>query len=319
MRMQRLTPLKPRRRKWLIIAGLSIAVIALAAMTLSLFLSRWARGWIVSSLSEHYDSQVELRNFHISLLPSVHVSGEGLVFRHKRRTDVPPLVTLESFEARANLLALLLPPRRFSQVVLRGLLIQVPPKQGADKSDDERNRPKQTKKSPIVLQTIVADGTTLKIISRKPDKEPLVFDIRKLTLQSVRTDGPMHFRAVLTNAKPPGLIHSEGEFGPWYAPDPGETPISGNYTFRNATLGVFKGISGTLASDGAYRGQLGRLDVKGWTDVPDFAVSAGNHPVHLKTDFHAVVDGTNGDTLLEPVNATFLNSSVLARGGVTNK
>src|SRR5581483_4061201 len=99
MRMQRLTPLKTRRRKWLIIAGLSIAVIALAAMTLSLFLSRWARGWIVSSISEHYDSQVELRNFHVSLMPWVHLRGEGLVLRHKHRTVVPPLVTLESFEA----------------------------------------------------------------------------------------------------------------------------------------------------------------------------------------------------------------------------
>ena len=38
----------------------------------------------------------------------------------------------------------------------------------------------------------------------------------------------------------------------------------------------------------------------------------------LKTHFHSIVDGTNGDTLLQPVDAHFLRSRVLARGGVTN-
>jgi hypothetical protein len=38
--------------------------------------------------------------------------------------------------------------------------------------------------------------------------------------------------------------------------------------------------------------------------------------VHLKTTFHAVVDGTSGDTYLEPVNAQFLNSSLVARGSI---
>jgi hypothetical protein len=42
---------------------------------------------------------------------------------------------------------------------------------------------------------------------------------------------------------------------------------------------------------------------------------SGN-PVDLKTQFQAVVDGTNGNTLLKTVNAQFGRSSVIAKGGV---
>ena len=37
----------------------------------------------------------------------------------------------------------------------------------------------------------------------------------------------------------------------------------------------------------------------------------------LHTDFHAIVDGTSGDTDLAPVNATLLHSSFTATGSVT--
>jgi hypothetical protein len=45
---------------------------------------------------------------------------------------------------------------------------------------------------------------------------------------------------------------------------------------------------------------------------------SGN-PVQLKTQFHAIVDGTDGDTYLQPVNAQLGRSSVVARGGVYGK
>ena len=36
----------------------------------------------------------------------------------------------------------------------------------------------------------------------------------------------------------------------------------------------------------------------------------------LHTDFHAIVDGTDGDTYLDPVKATVLHSSFTARGKI---
>jgi hypothetical protein len=125
------------------------------------------------------------------------------------------------------------------------------------------------------------------------------------------------FHATLTNAKPPGDIESTGRFGPWAKNDPAATPVSGNYTFRDADLSVFKGIAGKLSSDGNYGGYLGRIEVQGQTDTPDFTVTISGNPVHLTTQYHAIVDGTDGNTWLQPVIAHFLNSSVTAQGSVT--
>ena len=146
--------------------------------------------------------------------------------------------------------------------------------------------------------------------------EPLKFDIRRLRIYGAGPSSAMSFRATLFNAKPPGEIESTGKFGPWSRDNPGNSPVSGNYTFRNADLSVFKGISGKLSSDGSYRGMLEHIEVQGHTDTPDFTVKVSGNPVHLKTQFHAIVDGTDGNTLLQPVNAQFGDSSVTAQGGV---
>ena len=71
-----------------------------------------------------------------------------------------------------------------------------------------------------------------------------------------------------------------------------------------------------LASEGQFAGVLERIDVDGRATIPDFTVKTGGHPVKLETTFHAIVDGTNGNTWLSPVDATFGKTNVDAKGGV---
>jgi hypothetical protein len=118
------------------------------------------------------------------------------------------------------------------------------------------------------------------------------------------------------NAVPPGEVTTAGEFGPWNEDELGATPVSGDYTFAQADLSHFKGISGTLSSVGSYKGTLGRLDVEGTTQTPDFTVGVAGNPVNLVTEFHAIVDGTDGDTRLVPVRAMVGETEILAEGGV---
>ena len=126
----------------------------------------------------------------------------------------------------------------------------------------------------------------------------------------------MQFDAQLTNPKPAGLILTTGTMGPWKVDDPGETPVAGNYHFENADLGVFKGIAGILQSTGKYEGVLRDLVVDGETDTPDFRLTSFGTALPLHTEFHAHVDGTNGDTYLQPVNATLGQSHFTAEGKV---
>ena len=65
-----------------------------------------------------------------------------------------------------------------------------------------------------------------------------------------------------------------------------------------------------------YSGVLERIDVKGETDTPDFSIDIAAQPVPLKTRFHAIVDGTNGDTALERVEALVIETLIVAHGAV---
>ncbi len=303
----------PNRRFLYWSAGVVVLIVLCAAGLVGAgrWLSPAAKRAIMRALKQQYRSDVEIRSLHLSFFPYPHATGDGLVFRQGGRTDVPPLIELAHFEARAGWLDLFRSPRRVTSVRLHGLQIHI---SHQDKTPDEG------KKGPppsFAIGDVTADGTLLEILPKTPGKEPLTFDIYKLALQSVNPDGPMHYRALLRNAKPPGLIHATGDFGPWDADDPSQTPVTGDYLFSDADLGAFKGLAGKLSSRGRFRGPLDRIEVSGETDTPDFTVRAGNHPVHLTTTFSATVDGTDGDTLLHPVTAHFGQTTVVAQGGVT--
>jgi hypothetical protein len=150
----------------------------------------------------------------------------------------------------------------------------------------------------------------------KPGKLPLEFSIASLRFTDIQSGGAMHFQADLTNARPVGIIHTSGTFGPWTVDDPGESAILGEYTFDHANLGDFKGIAGTLDSTGKYAGVLRDLTVDGVTDTPDFRLTNFGTPMNLHTVFHAHVDATNGDTWLQPVEATLGSSHFTVSGDI---
>jgi hypothetical protein len=168
----------------------------------------------------------------------------------------------------------------------------------------------------VVIDELEAPDAQLTILRSDPEKSPRVWYMHRLTLRKVGLTSRMPFETLLTNAVPPGQIAALGSFGPWSRAAPGNTPLDGQFTFDNADLSVFKGISGILSARGRFAGTLDRITVDGQTDTPDFMVNLSGHPVPLKTSYQAVVDGTNGNTTLDPVDATFLNTPVSARGGV---
>ncbi len=276
-------------------------------------LSRIARGRIVSALEENFASSLAVKTLDVSVFPSVSIVGEGLTFRLRDRPEAPPLFTIRKFTARANMLGLL--ARHVSSVTLEGLDIHIRPRE-----DNAHPQNKSEKKPPrFVIDEIIADGTNLTTLPRDAWKEPLQFDIQHLRLYGGGPADAMRFDAVLMNAKPPGEIWSSGTFGPWDKEEPGGTPVSGKYTFHDADLSVFKGIAGKLSSDGDYHGSLGHIEVAGTTLVPDFRLVIAGNPVQLTTQFKAVVDGTDGNTYLQPVIGQFGHTSLKAQGSIEGK
>jgi len=264
-----------------------------------------------------------------------------------------PLIRLAEFRFRAPLHFRRGVPIHITQVLLTGLEIHVPPRthfhppgapeanekpatapieparpnaggagdaSGAASSQNASTDSAQSNSltGPIkfIVDKIVCTGATLVLETDKPDKLPLEFAIARVTMANVTAGEAMNFDAELTNPKPVGTIYSTGSFGPWVVEDPGESPVNGKYTFKDADLGTFKGIAGILNSTGAYEGTLRNMTVDGDTDTPDFRLTHFGNTMPLHTHFHARVDGTNGDTWLEPVDATLGRSHFTAKGQV---
>jgi hypothetical protein len=135
-------------------------------------------------------------------------------------------------------------------------------------------------------------------------------------MDSLGVSQTIPYIATLTNPVPQGEIETSGTFGPWNVAHPARTPISGKYNFANANLDTIEGLAGVLSSTGEFRGPINRIEVEGTTDTPKFQVDAGGLPVPLKTKFTAIVDGSDGDTYLQRVEASFLNTSLTAKGAV---
>jgi len=166
------------------------------------------------------------------------------------------------------------------------------------------------------MDEVISDEAELDILSAQPGKPPLSFEIHQLTMYDAGVGQPMTFHAALTNPRPPGEIVTGGRIGPWQKDDPRLTPLIGSYTLKDADLGTIRGIAGILSSDGRYHGVLERIEVEGESTTPDFRLSTSHGSLLLKTQFHSIVDGTNGNTLLEPIRAQFLRSSLSASGSV---
>jgi hypothetical protein len=335
---------KRRKLGWLKWAAAAVLLALFVLAVAITFILRRAepvlRAAIVEKLSDHFHARVELDSFHVSLINGLWAEGKGL--RIWPPADVvgvtvpdtnamgpngtemvgetKPLIQLKEFRFHAPLHYNPSEPIRIAVVQLSGLDIDVPPKPhfSHHAAQDSGGAAKQEryKLLSFLIDRIACVNAHLTIETSKPGKLPLEFDIAQVKLRNVSVGGQMQFDAQLTNPKPAGVIVTSGSIGPWAVEDPGETPITGSYRFEKADLGVFKGIGGILDSTGTYDGVLRNLTVDGRADVPDFRLTRFGTALPLETQFHAIVDGTNGDTWLQPVHAKLGGSHFVTDGKI---
>jgi hypothetical protein len=276
------------------------------------------QGRIIETLSTRFESRVELDGLDVSLGRGIEVAGRGLrIFPPESVMAAgakQPLITVRNFHFHSGVAGLFLKPMHVAAVNVYGLDIEVPPKSmRAQKHESSR---KHRGKIKIVVDRILCDDSRLVIQTDKPNKEPKLFVLRHVELQNVGPNAPWKYNANLSNAVPRGDIYSQGAFGPWETQSPGDSYVDGHYTFENANLNTIKGIGGILSSVGDFKGQLNRIAVHGTTKTPDFSLDTANRGINLETTFDAIVDGTTGDTYLQPVQAKLAESNFTVSGAV---
>ena len=302
--------------RWIKIGGLlALVVTACGAVLVA---SRWpfTRDSIVRTLQEKFSSTVGLKRFHGTYFTPGCVA-EGVTFRRNSDRNSPPIATIEKLTIQGAYWEFFSTPKRVRRVRVEGLHIFASPR--SERADNEARPASGLEHFALIIDEINADGAVLEFSSDEPGTEPLKFEIHKLRLNSVADDRPMSFHAALLNAKPPGEIRTDGQFGPLKPRNVGRTSLSGSYVFQHADLAVFPGIGGTLSSTGKFNGVLEHIEVEGSTDAPDFQVTRSEHAVRLKTQFQAIVNGMDGDVALQLVRAQFERTSVVSQGEVAKK
>jgi hypothetical protein len=329
-----------RRHRWLPwVGGGQLAFLAVTAIVVSILAHRaepFVRDRVVQELSTRFHARVELDALHLSLGNSlrgewgVWAEGRGLRIWPPKQADgvdvplpappIQPLIALTEFRFHAPLHYRAGDPIHIRLIRLKGLEIRLPPRSRMRGTLVGVNQPSANSGSSsgidFRIDTVDCRGARVELQTDKPGKLPLEIVISHFNVTDLRPGQAMHFEAELTNPKPPGQIQSTGIFGPWNMSDPGESSVKGDYRFERADLSVFKGIAGILHSTGHYVGTLRNITVDGETDTPDFQLSHFGNQIDLHTNFHATVDGTNGDTWLEPVDGTIGQSHFTARGQI---
>ena len=308
-------------RKWRWILAFAVASLAALAVCIWLAVKRAEpilRARVIETLSTRFKSKVELAEFHVWIDAGLHAEGKGLkIFGatdpNPSAPGIQPLLQIDAFRFGSSVRSLFRQPMRVDTIFVDGLTMNIPPKNDRQQF---RNLRRRSGRMSIAVSHFICTNTNLIINTDKPGKLPLTFQISQLKMNDIGPSQPLQFQATLVNPKPVGEIYSSGLFGPLNELSPSDSLVAGSYFFTNADLGTLKGIGGILSSTGKYGGTLARIEVQGETDTPDFRLTVSGHRVPLHTDFHAIVDGTNGDTYLDPVKAKVLNSTFTASGKI---
>ena len=294
----------------------ALIIFAVVMLTAEILLTRYfpfSEKNVTESLQETFPSKLTIDHFRPVYFPRPGCEAVGVTFRSLSGTPgQPPVTIIQKLNIQGNYANFLFRPHYISRVTLEGLRIQVPP---LGKSGEFRGGYTSTQ---MTIGELVTNGAVLEI-ARAGNEPGLRFQIHELNLASVSAKNGIDYNVRMQNPEPPGEVRSSGHFGPFDAGHPGQTAISGTYSFHRGDLSAFDGVAGIVESDGKFSGPLEHVDVQGSTDVPDFEVDRSGHTGHLVTHFQALLNATNGDIVLNNVDAAYQNTKIIAKGSIADK
>lgn len=291
-------------KKWMVVGVVVLA--ALVAVAGSLLAAKWpfTRRRVTERLQQATAATVRIGSFKPQYFPHPGCVATQVTFQGKSRQ---PLMTIRTLIIRGSYFGLF--TGHISLVRADGARIALPPL-GAGQSLGGHNQ------SGTVIDQLVADGAVLDVQPRKTGGPPTRFLLPRFRLSGLGGNRALSFHTVLENPQPPGEITASGRFGPWRTGSAASTPVAGRYGFRHADLSVFRGIAGTLSSDGTFRGTFRNLQVQGTTDIPNFEAAKSGHEFHLSAQFRALVNATSGDVQLQNVAALLGHTTISAQGRI---
>lgn len=150
----------------------------------------------------------------------------------------------------------------------------------------------------------VADGAVL-------DVRGMTFRFRRLRLHDLSRTSAIRIEAEVASPHPPGTVEVSALFGPWKGV---ASPVSGSFTLKGADLSKYEALEGILTGSGKFQGSMAALGVKGQADLAGFRVRRKGPATAVRAEYAASVNGTTGETRLEPTDVHFLRTRLAVSG-----
>ncbi len=287
-----------------------ILIVLLGGVLLVLSL-KWpfTREETIRSLEQVSSSKVQIINFQERFFPRPGYIAQNVTF--SRGSGSRPMVRIGKITCRATWPALLSFTHRINRIDLDGVQIYIP-----------AHVPPPVRKhaAPKIKTTVThlfANGTVLEIAPRHEGAQTVRFEFPELAVANVAKNKAMSVQTLIRNPNPPGDLRVSGTVGPLMLGKVADTPLSGAFQFRHADLSAYKVIAGTLSAQGRFQGTVGHAEVFGRTEIPNFEVTESHHSLGLTAEYRAVINGTNGDVVIQSAQAHFLETTLMAQGTIS--
>ncbi len=306
-------PLSQNRLHRTVLIGMALFLGALVALAI-IYVRQWpfTRESITQALQQQTGSTVQIGSFRQFYFPRPGCAAENVTLRRGGGAQ-QPLIAIRRLTISGSYSGLLI--RHIDTVRAEGLHISIPSEQQQAAAESSSPVKVASLQSGLTIGEIVADGAQIDIpaTDRVASME---FHVPRLTVRDIRDGQAFTFQTTVKIPRPFATVDVEGKFGPWQSGNAGQTRLSGSYSLRDLDLYEFDGVAGIVTSLGKFDGILQHVLVEGTTDTPKFEVMHSGHSFDLATQFHAVVNGLDGDVELEPVVAHFAKTTIVCTGTI---
>ena len=272
---------------------------------------------VTRTIADRLGLAASFESLSIRYLPHPRITGTGLTVRLPSRPDLPPFISVARFTVDVGWLDAL--RRHVRTVVADGLRVAVPPGSPASAATAGSGSESTGWLAGALIDHVTARDATLEFLPADRGAAPLVFAIRELAVDSVAFGRQMPFTATFVNPVPRGLVLAHGRVGPWQPSHATNLPLEGDFTLADAELAAINGLGGRVDATGRFKGVLTAIAVTGEATVREFSLDLGGRPAPLTATFDALVDGTDGTTLLRRVDAVLASTHLRVTGAISNR
>ena len=244
-------PMGSKSRAWMWIGIVALIFLAGSFIVVKIVIAHAEpilRARVLQTLSARFHGKVQLEGFGVAVGNGVQVPGSGLTIfgaaaANPYEPGIQPLLNVRQFRFQTSLRSLFQWPMHIDTVYVDGLELNIPPKGGRQEISHWRAK---GSRASIFFDQIDCEDARLVIDTVNPNKPPLQFAIKHLTLKDVGPGRPFQFDATLE------IPNQSATSIPLASSDPGRKLIRARRLCKATILSLMPTSAPSKASPGCF-------------------------------------------------------------------